>query len=511
MDSRNIASLFFDICSQKPDTIAIMEKDRSISYSELEKEVRLTVGYFESKGLKSGDRVLVFVPMSIDLYRIALALFSMGAVAVFLDEWVSLKRLRLCCKLADCKGIVAHKKIMFMGLFIKEIRRIPIRLQVNKKAQSSDAMLPIAIEENASALITFTTGSVGAPKAANRTHQFLDLQFQALMPLLLNGNQTEMPMLPIVLFLNLAVGKTSVLADFKFSKPHTFDAEKIWNQIRHHNIEGLVSSPSYLLNLAHHQLKTPQPHGLKTIISGGAAIFPSAAQTICTAMPHSDFIVVYGSTEVEPISHCSAHDLVANSNNLGVFAGQPHEWSKVKIVDFNANLQHQSSDALVEKATCGVDQPGEILVSGPHVLQSYLFNDEVLKENKIYTETTIWHRTGDAGKLNSTNGIFLLGRVNQVVHHLGSEIYPFDVEQRLSNLSPPVLGTVLLIGDKLTLIYENKGQISEPELLSLFKDLPISCVVKLKELPVDPRHRAKIDYGKLREKLNKESLKFDKV
>ena len=76
-----------------PERIAIIERDVQISYAELDKKIDDTMAYFQSKGIKPGDRVLVFVPMSIDLYRITLALFKLGATAVFLDEWVSLKRL----------------------------------------------------------------------------------------------------------------------------------------------------------------------------------------------------------------------------------------------------------------------------------------------------------------------------------------------------------------------------------------------------------------------------------
>lgn len=82
----NIMDYFYIAAKKYPNRIAIIEKNKEISFSKLEKEVEITVSYFQSKGIKKGDRVLIFVPMSIDLYRIVMALFSIGAIAVFLDE-----------------------------------------------------------------------------------------------------------------------------------------------------------------------------------------------------------------------------------------------------------------------------------------------------------------------------------------------------------------------------------------------------------------------------------------
>ena len=87
----NISELFISAAKSYPNKIAIIDPKGSITYSDLEKEVQKTAAYFQKKGIKRIDRVLVFVPMGIDLYRIVLALFYIGATAVFLDEWVNKK------------------------------------------------------------------------------------------------------------------------------------------------------------------------------------------------------------------------------------------------------------------------------------------------------------------------------------------------------------------------------------------------------------------------------------
>ena len=82
-DNFNIVDLFFEKAVLHPHKIAIIDKGKSISFGDFAKQVDDTAVYFQQKGIKRGYRVMIFVPMSIDLYRSVLALFRIGATAVF--------------------------------------------------------------------------------------------------------------------------------------------------------------------------------------------------------------------------------------------------------------------------------------------------------------------------------------------------------------------------------------------------------------------------------------------
>src|SRR5690606_2234682 len=47
---------------------------------------RVAQGYLEM-GIKKGDRAILFLPMSVQLYTAMFALQRIGAIAVFLDSW----------------------------------------------------------------------------------------------------------------------------------------------------------------------------------------------------------------------------------------------------------------------------------------------------------------------------------------------------------------------------------------------------------------------------------------
>ena len=179
MDGTNIVSLFFEQARLHPDRTALVSVHGKRSFGELANEVQQCRNYFESKGIGPGDRVLVFVPMGFDLYRTVLALFSMGAVAVFLDEWVSFSRLSVCCRMAKCKAFIAPWYLHVPGWFSSDVRAIQVHLTPLSSFQHSSETVDLFPAKSLDpALITFTTGSTGIPKAANRTHGFLMAQFE---------------------------------------------------------------------------------------------------------------------------------------------------------------------------------------------------------------------------------------------------------------------------------------------------------------------------------------------
>lgn len=211
----NVVDLFQQQVKIFPDRTAISYGNKKISFKDFGKSIDETAQYFLHKGIKKGDRVLVFVPMSDSLYRVVLALFKIGATAVFLDEWVSVKRLNICCQLADCQAFVGSGKARLLAWFIPGLRSIPLRLGLSYESVQRTLPFP-ETTHNDVALITFTTGSTGTPKAAIRTHGLLREQFAALRPVIdPQPGEVGMATLPGGLTGGLPVGKPEAAATVK--------------------------------------------------------------------------------------------------------------------------------------------------------------------------------------------------------------------------------------------------------------------------------------------------------
>ncbi len=498
----NTVDLFYSVAERVPDRTAIVSGKQRISFGELKREVQETAAYFQSKGIQHGDRVMVFVPMGLDLYRIVLALFDIGATVVFLDEWVSRERLEVCCRLAGCKAWIGGWKVRLIGLISSELRKMPLKLSTNY--QTGAVYLKMDTQAADPALITFTTGSTGIPKAAIRSHGQLLAQFEALVEKIApDEGEVDMPVLPIVLLINLGLGCTSVIAPFQSKKPKELRPEVMVELLKREKVNRIISSPFFAVKVAEYCAKNNvQLPDLNKVLTGGAPVFPNEAQVLSDGFPNARVEIVYGSTEAEPISSILANDLKMEDpeERNGLCVGYAHRKTQLKILPITDHPIIVSETDELKTMELEVGKIGEICVAGPHVLNQYLDNPEAVKRNKIFVEEVCWHRTGDSGFLGKDGRLYLTGRCSLIFEEKGRFVSPFIVENILQQKDEINTGTVLKINEIIVLFIEVNRVISNPHQLrqSLKQEFPYcNEIIMVKEIPKDKRHFSKIDYGKL--------------
>ncbi|MDP2387840.1 MAG: AMP-binding protein [Bacteroidota bacterium] len=507
----NIISILKENATKYPDKIAIKDKDTSVTYAELWQQVRGTAAYYHHKNIKAGDRVLVFVPMSVNLYVNMLAIFYIGATAVFLDQWSSKKRLNLACKIAECKAMVGIKKARLLWFTSSAFRKISVYLdpkhEMSRRAKSrcDISLEPHPSKKEATALITFTTGSTGNPKAAKRTHGFLLEQFDALLNTLHpTEKDIDLITLPIFVLMNLGVGSTSVIGNFDPRKPASLDPTHIVDQIKSNACTRIISSPyllSHVSNYMFHYLK--ELPSITHIYTGGATVYPEDCQLFMKAFPNSHGAAIYGSTESEPISEITFQELAAFDSAVeknGICVGKLYDKINARIIPVTENNIKVNSTEELEKMFVGNNVIGEIIVSGHHVLTEYYNSNEAFLKNKIKAGDIIWHRTGDAGFIGDDGKLFLTGRCNSLITYKGKILSPFIYEYLLTRMKEIYCGTVMLVNNKVTLIIEAQGKSDHSFIRQLVKDsgLLYEDVWFIDHIPMDPRHFSKIDYDKLR-------------
>ena len=88
----------------------------------------------------------------------------------------------------------------------------------------------------------------------------------------------DMPVLPIVLFVNLGVGCTSVIADFKMTKPELINVSLIAEQIRKNKVNRITASPFFIRKLSEYAIQEGTEFSqVEKIFTGGAPVFPNEA------------------------------------------------------------------------------------------------------------------------------------------------------------------------------------------------------------------------------------------
>src|SRR5438045_507354 len=189
----NIAAVLRAQSEERGESAALIETrhgcDRIVTFGALERASARIASLLDSERIHAGDRVLILHPMSTALYAFLIALFRIGAVGMFLDPSAGRDYVERCLRIAPPKAFFGSAKAQLLRLWIPELRcvqcsfcstRVPGAARISLEIEMPE-MTTIAPAENGTpALITFTSGSTGQPKAALRTHGFLLAQRRAL-------------------------------------------------------------------------------------------------------------------------------------------------------------------------------------------------------------------------------------------------------------------------------------------------------------------------------------------
>lgn len=506
----NIVSLLTDHASRQGDTIAIIQGKRKLRYRQLLSMVTIAAQKLQHKGIGKNDRVLMFIPMSIELFVFMLAVWYRGASAVFIDAWASMARIEQALSIVPCKAFIGSPKAHLLRLFSKAIRKITIHILADysfSKDYSLHTIEPVETESDDTALVTFTTGSTGLPKAANRTHGFLLRQHQVLKNHIHpQEGDIECICLPVFVLNCLASGTTVFIPPINPARPHRINPGGIVKLLKKHACTTIIASPVFFEIVADYCIAKKIVPDIKNAFLGGAPVFVSSAKKIIKGFKNTLVEIVYGSTEAEPIAYIKAEDLCVHENKkesrVGLLVGKPSSDINVRIINFINGPVGKISEDVFKTLTRNTNETGEITVCGDHVLKEYLNCPDAQRENKFTVGNSIWHRTGDAGYIDSDGNLYLMGRVKNRIISNGKVVFQLAAELALSECEQIRIGTIIGIDNKVFCVVElhPNAVITNNEILNIVKQFDIDSeeFIIRTQIPRDPRHHSKIDYDRLR-------------
>jgi acyl-CoA synthetase (AMP-forming)/AMP-acid ligase II len=453
--------------------------------------------------------------MSAELYVVLNAIFRRGLIAMFLDPSVGREHIESCCAMQPPQAFIGNPKAHLLRFVSPALRRIPEKFSTGAPVPGARQLLGGSLLSGACrlepctsttpALIRFTSGSTGEPKAAVRTHGFLLEQQRVIeKSLQLVAGEIDLATLPIFVLANLASGVTSLIPDADLRAPGSIRPERVVRQIRAHRPHRMSASPAFLERLADYCAETAQKLDcFRRILTGGGPVFPHLLDKLHGTSPQAEIVAVYGSTEAEPIakiSHgeISEADREAMWGGRGLLAGSPDPEVQIRILrETGCGTPNALADADFAAACVGECEPGQIAVSGPHVQPGYLHGvgDQ---GTKLKVNGTTWHKTGDAGYLDARGRLWLLGRCSARITDEKGTIYPFQVECA-AHRDPEVRRAALVLHQGERVLAVETRNDAKPR--TLREDLDWAGIQRirfLRRIPVDQRHNAKICYAALR-------------
>jgi long-chain acyl-CoA synthetase len=298
------------------------------------------------------------------------------------------------------------------------------------------AAAPILCDpENDIALLQYTGGTTGAPKGAMLSHQNITANARQINMIDPHSrvNQPDEPspdrilgVLPFFhVFANATVLNRTVDNGGEIVMLPRFEATAALKAVNLAKVTAIPGVPTmYQALLDNRELVSTDFSALRACISGGAPL-PAELKTKFETVSHARVIEGYGLTESSGVISCNPYE---GENKLGSI-GQPIPGTMVKLVD---------KEDPTKAAKAG--EPGELLCSGPQIMQGYWNKPEATAE--VFVDGFL--RTGDVATIDDDGFIFIVDRLKDMIAVGGFKVFPSQIEDIL--YTHPAVKEALVIG-----------------------------------------------------------------
>ncbi|MDD2819293.1 MAG: alpha/beta fold hydrolase [Candidatus Nanopelagicales bacterium] len=466
---------------------------KRISWRQLHHTVELLARGLAGRGIKRGDRVAVLVTPGADLIATIYACWRIGVTVVIVDAALGVRGIRRALRSARPTSIIAIPKaipvVQGLGANVIASRQLA-RIAAEGKSQVS----PAHAQTNDEAIVVFTSGSTGPAKGVVYQHEHIARTRDLIVAHL---DITERDALVAAFapwaVLGPALGIASVIPDMDVTRPATLTAKALGEAV--HAVGGTVlwGSPAALRAVVATQdglRKNSELNSLRLVMGAGAPVSRELLQGMKDLCPTADVRTPYGMTEVLPVCDVSLEEIISAGDGPGVLVGHPVDGVEVRI----SALDHQgmatgplSDSALVL---------GEVVVRAPHMKDRY---DSLWATQRRSSRDAGWHRTGDVGELDDFGRLWIGGRLAHVITTASGPIAPVAIEQRMGAIPDVVQAAAVGVGplgNQQVVIILETNRVVDLDLIDEVRSLaqmPVAAVLARTSLPVDIRHRSKVD------------------
>jgi long-chain acyl-CoA synthetase len=421
-----------------PAKAALISRNRTVTYGELTDQVARLRGGLAGLGLNAGDRVAVLCGNGVPFVLAYLAVTGLGAVAVPLNPTSPASELQRQLGVVAARAVVIDRGSAgaWKAIDPSSIPTVEHVVSVEdadvegattlESLLASEPLAAVDVGLDDLAVLLFTSGTAGAPRAAKLTHGNLLANIGQAQSTSRRVNEDDVvygviPLfhifgLNVVLALSLSVGATVVLIQ-------RFDPATALESIRQRGVTVIPGAPPMWVAFAHFDEAPADVFAGVRLALSGAAKLPVAAAERMRERFGIDVAEGYGLTEAAPIVTSSA-GLERRFGSIGkVLTGV-----ELRLVD------DDGEDVIVGDA-------GEIWVRGDNVFAGYL--DDPDATARVLTDDG-WLRTGDIAYCDEDGYLWLVDRAKDLVIVSGFNVYPAEVEDVLA--AHPDVAEVGVIG-----------------------------------------------------------------
>ena len=348
----------------------------------------------------SGMAGLSFVPVNYRLPDVELQkLIARTAPAlVVVDD-------DMAARIAGIDGATLIKRSEFEGRFLRT---------------APEEHAPLPESENDIAVLLFTSGTTGDPKAAVLRHSNLTAYVMSTVEFFgADEDEAALVSVPPYHIAGISAVLTAAYGGRRIVYLPAFTAEDWVAIAAREAITHAMVVPTMLDRILDAFDKSGEKlPALRALSYGGGRMPEPVIARALAALPHVDFVNAYGLTETSS----TVALLGAEDHRIAIASDDPNVRRRLGSVGRplpSLELEIRRDDG----SCCDVEESGEIYVRGEQVSGEYLHKKAIADDG--------WFATNDGGWLDSDGYLFVEGRLDDVIVRGGENISPGEIEDVL--------------------------------------------------------------------------------
>jgi long-chain acyl-CoA synthetase len=459
-----------------PDKTCLVLGRQSWTYGEIDRMANRLANAFISMGLQKGERVVLFLPNSLELVLSIFAVLKAGGVFVVVNPSTKIQKLTYI--LNNCQAVL----LAAGGREAKNLETIPGNVPSLKSViLTAEPGFPAAANGHVEfenllqsfpsnrpfvemidldlACLIYTSGSTGDPKGVMSDHSNIVFAASSIISYLENDeNDVVLSALP----LSFDYGLYQLLMVFKFGGRLVLErsfvfATAILKKLVEEEVTGFPGVPTMFSLLLQTDFSDYDLTRLRYITNTAAALPPSHILQIREKFPGVKLFSMYGLTETKRTLYLPPDQLDIRPSSVGIAIPGTEVW-----------IEDPDGRRL------GAGDTGELVVRGRHVMRGYWNAPEEtarrFRPGKYPGERLCY--TGDLFKMDEEGYFYFVARKDDIIKSRGEKISPVEVERVLYALPGVIEAAVIGIPDPVlgqalkVFIVRNDPEITEKTILA---------------------------------------------
>ena len=432
-----------------PHRAAVIFYENKLSYARLKLEVDALAGFLQQHcGVKKGDRVLLDMQNCPQFVIAYYAILRADAVVVPVSPMNVADELVHYVTDSGARSALIGQEVYkhFRKLVGNTLEHLIVASYADYLPGDSDITVPVFVTEKRletrepgvvawvdalaaqcrplpqsakpddMAAILYTSGTTGKPKGCMHTHR--SVMTTLVGAALWEGVTADSVSLATAPMFHVTGMQHSmnvpVFAGATIAILPRWDPEMAGHMIERYGCTHWANVPTMVVDLlAHPSTQTRDLGSLQNIFGGGSSMPEAVAQKLYERCGIR-YMEGYGMTEAISQTHMNPHQDL-RKQCLGI----PTFDTLSTVID---------PETLEE---LGPNQTGEIISSGPQLMQGYWQRPDANKEAFIEIEGQRFFRTGDLGHYDEDGFFYIADRLKRMINAAGYKVWPAELEATL--------------------------------------------------------------------------------